>query len=65
MADKKATAAQIDKVLQLLEETDAALWEVLEEVMFNWDDEAILSLLPAEVVKDVLDHLREVKKAQA
>ena len=59
------TKAQIDQVVELLEETGIDLFlEVLPEVFINWEDQDVLALLPAEIVEAALVYLRQEKKAQ-
>jgi hypothetical protein len=62
----KPTKAQIDQVIELLEETGEDLWlNVLPEVFLNWDDRDVLALLPAEIVEAALVYLREQQAQDA
>jgi hypothetical protein len=59
------TNARIDEVMDLLDETGEDLFlNVLPEVFVNWDERAVLALLPAEVVEAALTYLRQQKQAQ-
>jgi H2-forming N5,N10-methylenetetrahydromethanopterin dehydrogenase-like enzyme len=61
----KPTKAQIDQVVELMEETGIDLYlNVLPEVFINWEDQDVLALLPAEIVQAALVYLRQEKKAQ-
>jgi hypothetical protein len=61
----KPTKAQIDQVIELLEETGEDLWlNVLPEVFINWDEKDVLALLPAEIIQAALVYLRQEKRAQ-
>jgi hypothetical protein len=64
-ASNQPTKAQIDEVLELMEETGIDLYlNVLPEVFINWEDQDVLALLPAEIVEAALVYLRQEKKAQ-
>jgi hypothetical protein len=59
------TKAQIDEVVELMEETGEDLWlNVLPEIFLNWDDRDVLALLPAELVEAALAYLRQEKRRQ-
>jgi hypothetical protein len=61
----KPTKAQIDQVVELMDETGSDLFlDVLPEIFINWEDETVLALLPAEIVQNALVYLREQKKEQ-
>jgi hypothetical protein len=61
----KPTKAQIDQVVELMEDTGEDLFlNVLPEVFINWEDEAVLALLPAEIVQAALVYLRQQKQEQ-
>jgi two-component sensor histidine kinase len=61
----KPTKAQIDQVVELMDETGIDLFlDVLPEIFINWEDETVLALLPAEIVQNALVYLREQKKEQ-
>jgi H2-forming N5,N10-methylenetetrahydromethanopterin dehydrogenase-like enzyme len=61
----KPTKAQIDEVVELLEDTGEDLFlNVLPEVFINWEEADVLALLPAEIVEAALEYLRQEKKAQ-
>jgi hypothetical protein len=63
--DNKPTKAEIDQVVDLMEETGIDLYlNVLPEVFINWEDQDVLALLPAEIVQAALVYLRQEKKAQ-
>jgi hypothetical protein len=61
----KPTKAQIDQVVELMEETGIDLYlNVLPEVFINWEDQDVLALLPAEIVEAALVYLRREKQEQ-
>ena len=61
----KPTQAQIDEVVELMEDTGIDLFlNVLPEVFLNWEDQDVLALLPGEIVQAALVYLRQEKKEQ-
>jgi hypothetical protein len=62
--ETKATQSQINRVVELLDELDLDLFTVLSEVCEMYEQEAVLSWLPRDIITDVLNHLGEQKKAQ-
>jgi hypothetical protein len=60
---------EIEQIVKLMEQTDTDIIEVFEHVIlgttaFNFDDEVILSWIPAESQREVLRWLRYELKGQ-
>jgi hypothetical protein len=65
---RKASRAQIDEVVSLMEDTMKDVFHVchhvlLETDMFNLDDAEVLSWFPAEFIDRALVYLRQEKQA--
>ena len=59
-----ANQAQIEQIILLMEATDTDLIDVLLEVFSNWDDEAVLALLPPSRLHAALVYLQRAQAEQ-
>jgi hypothetical protein len=59
MAHQTAPQAQIDHVVELMEEAGIDLYDLLLEVFMNWNDAQVLALLPAERTQAALTYLQQ------
>jgi hypothetical protein len=53
--------ADIDRVVELMEETGVDLTDLFLEIFVTWEDAAVLALLPANVIQAALVYLRQQK----
>jgi len=65
---RKASQAQMDEVVSLMEETMKDVFDVCDHVllatdMFNLDDAEVLSWFPAECIDRALVYLRQEQQA--
>jgi hypothetical protein len=59
-----ANQAQIEQIISLMEATDTDWMDVLLEVFSNWDDEAVLALLPPSRLHAALVYLQQAQAEQ-
>jgi hypothetical protein len=55
------TQADIDRVVELMEEIGVDLTDLFLEIFVNWEDAAVLALLPANVIQAALVYLQQQK----
>ena len=59
-----ANTTQIEQIISLMEATNTDLIYVLFEVFSNWDDEAVLALLPPSRLHAALIYLQQAQAEQ-